>query len=216
MASQHSPFCNRDTCLRAKSLSHVHLFATPRTGPCQAPLSMRFSRQEYWSGYHVLLQGIFPAQRWNPSVLCLLNCQAGSLSLASPGKPCFRNAEAESEPSWRVASHIVRCRVMVLGRPGWPRTEGTAFGQGAPGRPGSSAMLGMEPVALTSVWGCTRLVLFPMCSLGQVPLLSGLPSLSIKWGCELRRIVTGMSVSSAPLGQAAGGFLPVYWGPRNG
>ena len=52
-----------------------------------------------------------------------------------------------------------------------------------------------------------------MCSLGQVPLLSGLPSLSIKWGCELRRIVTGMSVSSAPLGQSAGGFLTVYWGP---
>ena len=27
---------------------------------CQAPLSMGFSRQEYWSGCHALLQGIFP------------------------------------------------------------------------------------------------------------------------------------------------------------
>jgi len=30
--------------------------ATPRTVACQAPLSMGFSRQEYWSGCHFLLQ----------------------------------------------------------------------------------------------------------------------------------------------------------------
>ena len=30
--------------------SHVHLFATLWTVACQAPLSMRFSKQEYWSG----------------------------------------------------------------------------------------------------------------------------------------------------------------------
>ena len=33
-----------------KSLSHVRLFATPWTVAYQAPLSMGFSRQEYWSG----------------------------------------------------------------------------------------------------------------------------------------------------------------------
>ena len=31
-------------------LSRVQLFVTPRTIACQAPLSMGFSRQEYWSG----------------------------------------------------------------------------------------------------------------------------------------------------------------------
>ena len=31
-------------------LSHVQLFATQWTIACQAPLSMRFSRQEYWIG----------------------------------------------------------------------------------------------------------------------------------------------------------------------
>ena len=36
---------------------------------CQAPLSMRFSRQEYWSGFHFLLQGIFPTQESNPGLL---------------------------------------------------------------------------------------------------------------------------------------------------
>ena len=30
--------------------SHVQLFATPWTVACQAPLSMGFPRQEYWSG----------------------------------------------------------------------------------------------------------------------------------------------------------------------
>ena len=33
-----------------KSLSHVWLLATPWTAAYQAPLSMGFSRQEYWSG----------------------------------------------------------------------------------------------------------------------------------------------------------------------
>ena len=35
---------------KVKSLSHVRLFATPRTVARQAPLSMGFSRQEFWSG----------------------------------------------------------------------------------------------------------------------------------------------------------------------
>ena len=42
------------------------LFVTPWTVACQAPLSMEFSRQEYWSGLHALLQGIFPTQGSNP------------------------------------------------------------------------------------------------------------------------------------------------------
>ena len=33
-----------------KSLSRIRVFATPRTVAYQAPQSMEFSRQEYWSG----------------------------------------------------------------------------------------------------------------------------------------------------------------------
>ena len=36
--------------VKVDSLSHVWLFATPWTVVYQAPLSMLFSRQEYWSG----------------------------------------------------------------------------------------------------------------------------------------------------------------------
>ena len=43
---------------------------------------MGFSRQEYWSGLHGLLQGIFLTQGSNPCLLCLLHWQAGSLPLS--------------------------------------------------------------------------------------------------------------------------------------
>ena len=36
--------------MKVKSLSRVQLFTTPWTAAYQAPLSMGFSRQEYWSG----------------------------------------------------------------------------------------------------------------------------------------------------------------------
>ena len=36
--------------MKVKSFSRVGLFATPWTAAFQVPLSMGFSRQEYWSG----------------------------------------------------------------------------------------------------------------------------------------------------------------------
>ena len=36
--------------VKVKSLSRVRLLATPWTAAYQAPLSMEFARQEYWSG----------------------------------------------------------------------------------------------------------------------------------------------------------------------
>ena len=47
-----------------KSLSHVQLFVTPWTVAHQAPLSMKFSRQEYWSG----LPFLPPADLPNPGI----------------------------------------------------------------------------------------------------------------------------------------------------
>ena len=37
-------------CVHAQSFSRVRFFVTSWTTACQAPLSMGFSRQEYWSG----------------------------------------------------------------------------------------------------------------------------------------------------------------------
>ena len=44
----------------AKSLSRVQLFVTLWTVTRQAPLSMGFSRQEYWSGLSCLPLGNLP------------------------------------------------------------------------------------------------------------------------------------------------------------
>ena len=44
-------------CVCVQSLSHVQLFATPWIVACQAPLSMEFPRQEYWSKLPFLTPG---------------------------------------------------------------------------------------------------------------------------------------------------------------
>ena len=58
--------------------SRVQLFVTLWTVAHQAPLSMGFSRQEYWTELHALLQGIFLTQESNPCLLCLLHWETGS------------------------------------------------------------------------------------------------------------------------------------------
>ena len=67
-----------------KSLSRVQLFVTPWTVAYQAPLSMEFSRQEYWSGLPFLSPGDLPNPGIEPGSPAL---QADALPSESPGKP---------------------------------------------------------------------------------------------------------------------------------
>ena len=60
---------------------HVQLFGTPWIVAHQAPLSMGFSRQKYWSGLPFPTPGIFLNQGSNPYFLCLLHWQMDSLLL---------------------------------------------------------------------------------------------------------------------------------------
>ena len=46
--------------VKVKSLSRVRLFATPWTVAYQAPLSMGFSKQEYWNGLPFPAPGDLP------------------------------------------------------------------------------------------------------------------------------------------------------------
>ena len=65
--------------------SHVQLFVTPWTVAHQAPLSMRFSRQEYWRGLPFPSPGDLP----NPGLKLMSHTpawQEGSLPLLPPGK----------------------------------------------------------------------------------------------------------------------------------
>ena len=54
----------KDIKTHALLLSSVRLFATPWTAAHQAPLSMGFSRQEYWSGLPFPSPGHLP----NPGI----------------------------------------------------------------------------------------------------------------------------------------------------
>jgi len=66
-----------------KSLSRVRLFAAPWTVAHQAPLSMGFSRQEYWSGLPFPSPGDLPNPGIKPGSLAL---QADVLPSKPPGK----------------------------------------------------------------------------------------------------------------------------------
>ena len=61
-------------CVCVCMLCHIQLFVTPWTVAQQAPLSIGFTRQEYWSGLPFPSPGLFLTQGLNPhllSPLCL-------------------------------------------------------------------------------------------------------------------------------------------------
>ena len=70
--------------------SHIQLFATLWTVACQSPLSMGFSRQEYWSGLPCPPPGESSQPRdWTCVSYHPLHWQVGSLLLVPSGKPLF-------------------------------------------------------------------------------------------------------------------------------
>ena len=66
--------------MKVKSLSRVRLFETPWTVAYQAPPSMEFSRQEYWSGLPFPSPGDLP----DPGI--------------EPGSPALRADALPSDP----------------------------------------------------------------------------------------------------------------------
>ena len=69
---------------KVKSLSRVRLFATQWTVAYQAPLSMGFSGQEYWSGLPFPSPGGLPDPGIEPRSPSL---EADTLTSEPPGKP---------------------------------------------------------------------------------------------------------------------------------
>ena len=70
--------------VKVKSLSRVRLFATPWTVTYKASPSMRFSRQEYWSGLPFPSPGDLPDPGIKPGSPAL---EADALTSEPPGKP---------------------------------------------------------------------------------------------------------------------------------
>ena len=71
-------------------------YANPWTGARQASLSMDFSRQEYWSGLHIFLQGLFPTQGSKLHLLYLLH---RSSPLETPRGALDKEQRPQSSPS---------------------------------------------------------------------------------------------------------------------
>ena len=87
-------------------LSYVRFFATPLTVAHQTPLSMEFSRQEYWSGVLFSTPGDLPNSGIKPPFLvslvscikppflisphqCICALAGRFFTTEPPGKPCL-------------------------------------------------------------------------------------------------------------------------------
>ena len=82
--------------MKVKSLSRVRLLATPWTAAYQAPLSMGFSRQEYWSGLLFPSPGDLPDPGIEPGFPTL---EADTLTSEPPGKP---NLHSICQQIWKT------------------------------------------------------------------------------------------------------------------
>ena len=81
-----SPFSYSQSCIVVQLVSHACLFATPWTVAHQAPLSIVFPRQEYWSGLPFPSSGDLPDPRIKLASPAL---QADSLQTELRGSPFF-------------------------------------------------------------------------------------------------------------------------------
>ena len=88
-----------NTLVKVKSLSHILLFETLWTVAYQAPPSMGFSRQEYWSGLPFPSPGDLPDPGIEPGSPAL---RAEALISEPPGKPWMVNF---SRKNFHVRSH---------------------------------------------------------------------------------------------------------------
>ena len=81
------------------SFSHVRLFVIPWTVACQAPLSMRFSKQEYWSGLSCPSPGDLPNPGTEPVSLTSPALAGRFLTSVPPRK--------SSNADWRTLCKIL-------------------------------------------------------------------------------------------------------------
>ena len=98
----------------SKSLSHVWLFVTPWMVAHQAPPSMWFSRQEYWSGLPLHPPRDLPGPGIGPRSPAL---QADTLPSEPPGKPSYHlilNSYWKPLSPWKDDQMLVTCLLKLL------------------------------------------------------------------------------------------------------
>ena len=86
--------------------SHVWLFVTPWTVAHQAPLSMGFSRQEYWSGLPCPPAGDLPDSGIEPATLKSPTLAGGFFTTSTIWEACEGKKQ---ESRWGPKSYRCRC-----------------------------------------------------------------------------------------------------------
>ena len=81
---------------------------TPWTVACQAPLSMGFSQQEYWSGLSFLSPGVLPDSRIEPGSPALQTDSLPSGPLGSPGTrvPVIKSQRGQGMAIKQTSDHV--------------------------------------------------------------------------------------------------------------
>ena len=96
---------------KVKSLSRVRLFVTPWTVACWAPLSMRFHRQEYWSGLPFLTPGDLPDPGIKPTSLASPALAGRLFTIELP--EMSHRAQCWWGPDWRWQRKVLKKHNLV-------------------------------------------------------------------------------------------------------
>ena len=86
------------------------------TTACQAPLSIEFSRPEYWSWLPIPIPGDLPDSGSDPRLLCLLRWQVDSLPAVKPRSGIEQpyTSPRGSDPTHRTKHKGSLCHCIVL------------------------------------------------------------------------------------------------------
>ena len=117
-------------------LSHVQLFATPWTVAHQAPLSIEFSRQEYWSRLPFSPQGDLTNPGIQPVSLASPALAGRFFTTAPPGKPVtFTTFHAKITHTGTQRTTELQLRIHFIGVMRSSPAHPAVSRRGAPSRP---------------------------------------------------------------------------------
>ena len=154
--------------------SHVWLFATLWTIAHQAPLSMGFSKQEYWSELPFPSPGHLPDPGIAPESPAAPALQADSLSLNHQGSPLALSMSqfgltafqvSRISCGWQLLHRIVQQRLSSLNQVDQQRASHWRWGNLGTNRASPLADLNAEPracVLQAYVMTCFTLFIFPL------------------------------------------------------
>ena len=110
--------------VKVKSLSRVWLFPTPGTAAYQAPPSMGYSRQEYWSGVPLPSLGIEPGLMHCRQTLYCLSHQRSHEDMRSRDKPSQQRPYKTTQTPANIPTVLITHPRSAKSYPQWQNHSG--------------------------------------------------------------------------------------------